>query len=47
MINNTKKESDLKKLGIECTPFIRVMGDVFGNNPNKENLKQFFRNEVI
>jgi len=30
LINNTKKEGDLKKLGIEHSSFLRVMDEVFG-----------------
>ena len=35
-------------MGFEkATPFVMVQNEIFGQKPNKHNLKDFFANEVI
>lgn len=43
-----KRAKIIKEMGFEiCTPFIKLQNEIFGQKPNKNNLRDFFRDEVI
>ena len=47
LIHHTEKELSLTQQGMEVSPFLKTLNEVFGNRPNKKNLEKFFRNEII
>jgi len=44
LINHTKTNDDLKKMGIEVNSFTGIMRDIFTSKPNQKNLREFFKN---